>query len=79
LLVRLQGDISGTRDGQPWPPRGTRRSEEDLEAIDLCRNGMAVPVPADEVEVAVVPADDVEVRGALTTDSAAALGRRRKA
>jgi hypothetical protein len=78
LLVRLQGDISGTRDGQPWPPRGTRIDLPDLEAMDLCRTGMAVPVPAEEIKTAVVADDDVEVR-ALTTDSAAALGRRRKA
>jgi hypothetical protein len=38
---------------------------------------MAVPDPADEVEIAVV-ADDVEQR-ALTTDAAAALGRRKRA
>lgn len=76
MIVRLVGDISGTRDGQAWPPRGTRIDLPDLEALDLCRTGMAVPVPADEVEMAVV-ADDAEVR-ALTTDSAAALGRRKR-
>lgn len=76
MIVRLVGDISGTRDGQAWPPRGTRIDLPDVEAMDLCRTGMAVPVPADEVEMAVV-ADDAEVR-ALTTDSAAALGRRKR-
>lgn len=77
MIVRLNGDISGTRDGLPWPPRGSMVELPDDEAAQLCANGMAVPVVTDEVETAVVP-DDAEQR-ALTTETAGAVGRRRRA
>jgi hypothetical protein len=79
VIVRLQGDISGTRDGRPWPPRGSRIDLPDLEAMDLCRSGMAIPVAGDAevVETAVVPVDDVETREALTTDTGPARKSRR--
>lgn len=76
MIVRLKGDISGTREGLPWPPRGSTVELPDDEAAQLCASGMAVPVPAGEVETAVP--DDAETRSPLTTDAAAALGRRRK-
>lgn len=76
MIVRLRGDISGTRDGQSWPPRGSTVELPDDEAAMLVATGMALPVPDDQVEMAVLPAVDVEQR-ALTTDEAPALGRRK--
>lgn len=75
MIVRLKGDISGTREGQPWPPRGSVVDLPDDEAAKLCATGMAVPVPADEVEAAVMP-DDVE-RRTLTTETGPARKARR--
>ena len=53
MHVRLLGQMSGTRDGVPWPPRGSVVDLTDEEAISLCRNGMAVPMERDDVEKAV--------------------------
>lgn len=78
MKVRLRGDISGTRDGQDWPPRGTVIDLPDDEAASLCQTGMAVPVPADDVRAAVPPDDDVEQR-VLTGEAAPVLGRRKHA
>lgn len=75
MIVLLKGDISGTREGQPWPPRGSLVDLPDDEAAKLCQNGMAIPAPVDEVERAVVHTDDVELR-AVTTAAAPAVGRK---
>lgn len=75
MIVRLTGDISGTRDGQDWPSRGSTVELPDDEAATLLGNGMAVPVVVDDVERAVPAELDVEVR-ALTTDTASAVGRK---
>lgn len=77
MKVRLTGSMSGTRDGVDWPPRGSTIDLPDDEAIALCQNGMAVPVPADDVRTAVADQAVVESR-ALTSEAAPALARRRK-
>lgn len=76
MIVRLKGDITGTREGQPWPPRGSTVDLPDDEAAQLCANGMAVPVAVDEVQAAVVPDDDVENRGLTTSNGPARKARR---
>ncbi len=61
----MKVDVSGTRDGHPWPPRGSVVELPDAEAADYCRNGMAEPVATfDEPETA-VPIEP-EVRGPVT-------------
>lgn len=45
--VRLLAQISGSRDGQPWPPAGTFVTVSDDEAETLVRNGQAA---TDEIE-----------------------------
>lgn len=45
--VRLLAQISGARDGQPWPPAGTFVTVSDDEAETLIRNGQAA---TDEIE-----------------------------
>jgi hypothetical protein len=68
VKILLVGEISGTRDGQEWPPRGSVVELPEDEAVQLCDRGMARPVVETEmVEVAVVPAETVEERGPLTT------------
>ncbi len=52
VLVRMTGDISGTRDGVRWPARGETVELPDAEAASLVAMGMAAYVevkrPADE-------------------------------
>lgn len=75
MKIRLIGDMSGTRDGQEWPPRGSTVDLPDDEAQQLIRGKMAVPAINDDVETAIIDTADVEER-ALTTESAPAVGRR---
>lgn len=77
MRVVLTGEMSGTRDGQEWPPRGSTIDLPDDEAIRMIDTKMAIPAPVDgDIQMAVMPGTDVEQR-ALTTDSAPALGRKR--
>jgi hypothetical protein len=71
MRVRLLGDISGTRDGVNWPPRGSEIDLPDDEAAGLCGQGMAVPVVDLEadVEQAVQPTEAVEAREALVPNA----------
>lgn len=55
MRVRMKVDVSGVRDGQPWPPRGETVEVGDQEGADLCAAGMAEPVAEDQVEKAVPP------------------------
>lgn len=67
MLVRLKVGMSGTRDGQPWPPRGSVVDLPDSEGAQYCAAGMAEPVTTfTESERAVVP-DESERRASLTT------------
>lgn len=47
MLVRILGDISGTRNGKPWPQRGAVVNLPQGEADSLCGCGMAERVPDD--------------------------------
>jgi hypothetical protein len=63
MKVRMRDQISGTRNGEPWPPPGGEVDLPEQEAVKLCANGLAVPVAVkDDVEKAVVADDDVEYR-----------------
>ena len=53
--VRMQVQISGTRNGVDWPARGGTLDVPEGEAKDLIANGMAVAAGAPE-EKAVVTA-----------------------
>lgn len=44
MKVRMKVDMSGTRNGQPWPPRGEVADVDDREGADLCAAGIAEPV-----------------------------------
>jgi len=71
MKVKMKVYISGTRDGVPWPLPGGVVDLPDAEAARLCANGSAVPVAEEKTEeTAVVPDDDVEKRGGLTTKTA---------
>lgn len=75
MKVRIKGDISGSRDGAPWPKRGETMELPDDEAAAMCASGLAAPVAdTDDVETAVPDDADVEKRpGGLTKSTADAV------
>ncbi|MGW4886911.1 hypothetical protein [Streptomyces murinus] len=88
MKIRMKTDVSGSRDGQPWPRRGSTLEVPDAEGADLCKAGIAEPVAkkdAEAVEKATPPdaeeqrqADDdqqPQQQGPVTTDSAPAVAK----
>ena len=85
MKIQMLVEMSGTRDGKPWPSRGNIIDLPDDEAAVLCSQSVAVPVVAihdvetadaktPEVEERVRPIEDKapEVKErALTTETAA--------
>jgi hypothetical protein len=70
-------DLSGTRDGRPWPRRGSVVDLPDSEAAEYCAAGMAMPVVSEpDVETAVPPTDDVELRGLTTANGPSKRSRK---
>lgn len=70
MLVRMIGDISGLRDGKPWPRRGHTIDLPEVEARDLLLSDMAVEVKAGEkaeVETAAVDTKPKQARKAGLT------------
>ena len=51
----MKGDLTGTRNGEPWPAVGQEIDLPDEEGAQLCSQGMAIPVPTGDVETAVAP------------------------
>lgn len=71
MHVRMKIDVSGSRDGEPWPKRGEAFEVADAEGADLCASGLATPVVESDVEKA-VEADDSEQR-TLTKEKSSAV------
>jgi hypothetical protein len=42
VKIKLTGDVTGTRNGEEWPPRGTVIDLPDDEARQLTGSGLAV-------------------------------------
>ena len=53
MLVRIKGDMSGTRNGARWPKRGETIDLPPTEAAELCATGIAEPVEESRIERAV--------------------------
>jgi len=73
----MRDQISGTRNGEPWPPPGSEIDLPDAEAVKYCANGLASPV-ADkdaDVEKAVVD-DDLEELRAQAKDAGVKVDKR---
>jgi hypothetical protein len=68
----MKVDVSGSRDGQPWPKRGEALNVADDEGASLCASGLAEPVTDADADVEKAVPDDAEQR-ALTTDAASSL------
>lgn len=62
MKIRMKVEVSGTRNGQPWPARGATLEVDDSEGAGMCAAGLATPVGDDPVEVAVPSTEDVETR-----------------
>lgn len=60
MKVKLTVQISGTRDGEPWPAPGASMDLPADEAVALINNGMAQAVAVSKREAA-VEAKDMEV------------------
>lgn len=67
MRVELLGDISGTRNGQQWPPRGSVVDLPDAEGAVLCSQGMARPAVDVEADVDRAVVETIEEHRALTT------------
>lgn len=61
MHIRMIHQISGTRNGQPWPDRGEVIELPDVEAIELVRGRMAA-----HVETPAVPETAATKRKATT-------------
>ncbi len=44
MKVRMKVGISGTRNGQDWPPPGGELEVDDEEGAQLCAGGLAEPI-----------------------------------
>jgi hypothetical protein len=66
MRVKMKVDISGTRDGRPWPQRGEVVEVADQEGADLCAAKMAEPVVDDGVEVSTPPEPESRVAPPLS-------------
>ena len=60
MKVRLKHEISGSRDGQPWPAAGSEVDLPDSEALSLLQTGAAVAVDSRNDDVEYRSIDDVE-------------------
>lgn len=84
MRVRLLVEVSGTRNGQPWPARGNEVDLPDEEARSMISALMAVPVVGHRAEeTTTVPVLAVEERvlpiadeRPLTTRTGPAPGRK---
>lgn len=66
MQVRLLVSLSGTRDGEDWPPAGAVVDLSDETAVHMLAGGLAEPVGAAAPESAAA---------AVTTETAAATVR----
>ncbi len=66
MLILMMGQVTGLRNGKPWPPPGHTIDLPADEAAQLISNQMAVPAVDLEtgVEIAVRNTDPVETREA---------------
>jgi hypothetical protein len=84
VKVLLTGDITGARDGQPWPPAGSVIELPEDEAQSLVHSGMAKAASgakdtADLAAAAKVVLDEVttqQVKHATTTRERQAVSKR---
>lgn len=83
MRIRMTVDMSGTRNGQPWPRRGEIADLPTTEAAHLCASGIAEPVtepepePVGEVEQATAPPAETSEPESVETTAATLSEKRR--
>lgn len=68
MKVKILSQVSGTRNGQPWPARGEILEVSDSEGRSLIASQMAVLV-LEQPERAVLSRPEVETRDVASGDS----------
>jgi hypothetical protein len=68
MRVRMKTEVSGSRDGQPWPKRGETFEVSDSEGAELCASGMAEPVADGDKDVEKAVPGDSDKRALTTLD-----------
>lgn len=65
MQIKMRVQMSGARNGEPWPGRGQVVEVPDTEGADLCTAGLAEPVaePDGPVETATAPAQETRDEG----------------
>lgn len=63
MRVRMIAQVSGSRNGQPWPEPGVEVDLPDVEARAAIRSGVAVDPSKDTGEKVLVPPAGVHVPG----------------
>lgn len=71
MRIRMTVEMSGTRNGVPWPKRGDVAELPTAEAAHLVAAGIAVAVP-DEAPVETATAPEPEAPAVLAAEDASA-------
>lgn len=70
MKIKLIRQITGTRNGDEWPPPGGELTVPDEEGVSLCDAGIAVPLVDDKPETATAPAAETRTRKRRSTTPA---------
>lgn len=63
MRVRLLVEVTGTRDGEEWPPKGAEVDLPDVEAASMVRGGLAEVIPIDSAKSAAAETADAAPDG----------------
>lgn len=72
MRIRMKVEMSGTRNGEPWPKRGEVAELPTAEAAHLVGAGIAEQVPDEPPAVETATAPDAETSEPPETEDAAA-------
>lgn len=68
MRVKMIVQLSGTRDGKPWPGRGETMDLPDEEAAQMCASGMAETVKGEPEKAVPKKAEAAETPEPEVTD-----------
>lgn len=68
MRVKMIVQLSGTRDGKPWPGRGEVVDLPDEEAAQMCASGMAETAKSGTEKAVPAKAETTEPEPAETTE-----------
>lgn len=71
MRVKMKVQVSGTRNGRPWPDRGETMALPDEEAAQLCAAGMAETVKGEPEKAVPAKAETTEPVKAESTEKPA--------